>query len=627
MIIKARARAGGSQLAAYLLNRDGNERAEILEMRGLDCFGGDLRNALIGLEIESKEHAHTNPLYHVSFRLEEGAELTPEQWRECADRLEKNLKMEGNPRALVMHEENGEKHLHVVWSRMNDETGNYNYLHNDHYKCRDTGRELEREFGTRQLPHTRTQDHPDRADYEQAKRQGRDIGEIKAEIREAWERSDNGASFENALADAGYILAKGDKRDFVAVDRTGQEYTIGKRITGETAAQIRTKTADLDRDLLPSVDQAKDYQEQREQARAEREREEKQRAEYRARLNAAIEKAEREEKARRATEQQQQQPAQAEKEHGHDTPEPPKQAQENTPQPQQEKTPRPYSPPTIVDGQGRPLTAAYTFGPTTEREKWQVLTEQAHAKRDAAAQIRAAEALRSDDREDRQEVARYIEEAARAATRRDPSPDTKTRADEITQAAKDGQKWQECRHAPALQAKENAKPPNIAPEKPKEAAPNIGRAAGRAAGAIGDSVLRLADGLLGGLAGPVTHEQIRQQAAGTQQRTAEQVRDAAQQFQKPLTPQEREAKAREFDRAAAEATRARDTYRQAQINAAPPDFRRALQAEYRANHEAKEAAKQAALLRETEQQRQEREAKEREEREAERRRRERQRER
>ena len=82
---------------------------------------------------------------------------------------------------------------------------------------------------------------------------------------------------------------------------------------------------------------------------------------------------------------------------------------------------------------------------------------------------------------------------------------------------------------------------------------------------------------------------------------------AAAQIRQPLTPQEREAKAKEFDRAAKEATRASDAYKKAQINAKPPEFRAALRAEYRAEVAAKEAARAAALLRETDQQREERE--------------------
>lgn len=74
-----------------------------------------------------------------------------------------------------------------------------------------------------------------------------------------------------------------------------------------------------------------------------------------------------------------------------------------------------------------------------------------------------------------------------------------------------------------------------------------------------------------------------------------------------ITPQEREAKAHEFDRAAKEATRARDAYKETADNSKGEEFRAAMRRMWVESFKAKQAAKQAALLRETEQQRQERE--------------------
>lgn len=766
MIIKARARAGGSQLAAYLLNRDGDERAAILETRGLDSFSGNLRNALIGMEIDAKASGCEKPLYHASFRLEEGAKLTPDQWREAADRLEKKLGMEGHERALIMHEGPDGKHLHVVWNRIDQETLEPTRLEFDAYKRLDVARELERDFHTRELSNEHTQDRPTRADHEQAKRAGRDVHDIKAEIREAWERSDNGTAFENALADAGYILAQGDKRDFVAVDPTGQEYTIGKRITGAAAAQVRAKCADLDRDLLPTAAQAREYQQERAQ---EREREAQARAACEREAAQASPRAPDQEAEKAETfaptrdssppvpEQPEQQPPRvltpeeraeraaftaarkaairdcwAQSEDGIEfavllsendlalaynekdgkawleivqsdrvsyklTPkllnapsvdaireklgdldprlfDSADQARQALRAARAEdfaaaraierrdaadaaalekgqfwlletraeireawekaesgqafaadlkarglelaRADRPNSPYTVVNDRGHALNVAFTVGltGTATREALRDL-DPATLRRADKAQVEARAAVLT------QERAAAAERAATLAQEREAKA-------EITQARAEGMAWQraadERRTADSPSpAKEAAKVKPSQPDREKAPAPSVGRAAA----AVGNGLLNLADGLLGGLAGPVTHEQIRQQAAGTQQRTAEHVRDAAAQLKTPLTPQEREAKAREFDRAAAEATRARQAYKDAQANAKGEERRAAMRAEFRAEHAAKVAERQAALMRETEQQRQTREAQEREEREAERRRRERQRER
>mgnify|MGYP003608805650 CR=1 FL=1 len=522
MIIKAISRSGGTGLAAYLMNehKADRDKAELLELRGFAT--PDLRTALLSAELEAENTRCQKPLYHVSFRPDQGEHLTPEQWRECIDKLEHRLGLDDQARAIVMHEHKGEQHIHVVWSRIDREQHKARELIFDHDRCTETAREIEREYGLRELApsHHRTQQPLTRADYEEASRQGRDVAEVrdaKDRISEAWARSDNGASLDNALRDAGLVLAKKDDnaRAFVVVDEAGKVHGLGRTV-GEKAKAVQAKLADLDRDLLPSVDQAKEYQKTRAQEREAQERA-------------------------------------------------PAEAQEpRREQPEQEKKPEPAA---------------------------------AHA----------------------------LEQSAPVEQRR-PEAEAKAHAQEITQARAEGMAWQKAadmRHATEGPERE-AQKAKAAPDRgEKTPAPNLGRAAEK----VADGLLNLADGLLGGLAGPVTYEQIRQQAAGTQQRTAEQARDAAEQFQKPLTPAEREAKAREYDRAAAEATRAREAYREAQTNSQGEARRAAMRAEYRANFEAKEAAKHAARLRETEQQRQEREAQERQEREAERRRRERQRER
>lgn len=55
----------------------------------------------------------------------------------------------------------------------------------------------------------------------------------------------------------GLILARGDRRDFVAIDRAGGMHALGKRILGASAAEIRARLSDLTRDQLPTVEEAR----------------------------------------------------------------------------------------------------------------------------------------------------------------------------------------------------------------------------------------------------------------------------------------------------------------------------------------------------------------------------------
>jgi hypothetical protein len=92
-----------------------------------------------------------------------------------------------------------------------------------------------------------------RREFEQSRRLDTDLTVIRETIRDCWDRSDNGRAFEAALEEKALILARGDRRDFVIIDREGGIHALSKRITGATAAQTRTRMADVDRDQLLSV--------------------------------------------------------------------------------------------------------------------------------------------------------------------------------------------------------------------------------------------------------------------------------------------------------------------------------------------------------------------------------------
>ncbi len=67
-----------------------------------------------------------------------------------------------------------------------------------------------------------------RAQWEQAKRQDDDPRIIKAALKECWAVSDNKKSFQHALEQRGYYLAKGDRRGYVAIDWRGQVFSLSK---------------------------------------------------------------------------------------------------------------------------------------------------------------------------------------------------------------------------------------------------------------------------------------------------------------------------------------------------------------------------------------------------------------
>jgi len=261
MIIKATVRSGGGALADYLLNEKKNDRAELLEMRGWSM--PTLKGAFgMTEEIAHKKTQCEKPFYHVAFRAAPGEVLTPEQWQTCADKLEKKLGLDGHHRALVLHTYKGENHLHVVWDRIDEQTLKANGLKYDHLRCKETARALEKELNLEQVRNykpdrEREPDPPTMAEEQQARRKGQDLKDLRQSIRDAWQQSDSGKSFKAALEEKGFTLAQGDRRDYVALDTQGSVYSIGKRTTGAAAREVRAKLADLDRESLPTIEQAR----------------------------------------------------------------------------------------------------------------------------------------------------------------------------------------------------------------------------------------------------------------------------------------------------------------------------------------------------------------------------------
>lgn len=99
-------------------------------------------------------------------------------------------------------------------------------------------------------------------EWQQAERSGISVAERRAQIAALKEASDNGAAFKAALEEAGYMLAQGDKRDFVLVTAEGSVLSLSRELKMK-AAEVRTFMADVDRAALPTAAEAKTAQRDR----------------------------------------------------------------------------------------------------------------------------------------------------------------------------------------------------------------------------------------------------------------------------------------------------------------------------------------------------------------------------
>jgi hypothetical protein len=190
---------------------------------------------------------------------------------EAVDALEEKLGLVGHSRVIVMHEKYGREHFHVVWSRIDlDRMVSVSDSHN-YRKHEEVARDLERRFGHERVQgahHERDGvDRPDRtpsrAELRQEERTGIKGKDVKADVTAAFRECDNAEAFRAALDDKGFVLAKGDRRDFVVIDRAGGIHSLARRIDGMKAAELRAFMASLDRDSLPDIKEAREIVEAR----------------------------------------------------------------------------------------------------------------------------------------------------------------------------------------------------------------------------------------------------------------------------------------------------------------------------------------------------------------------------
>jgi len=257
MIISGGSRRGAKWFAGHVMRTDAGQQVRLAEARGL--AGYNIPGWFRQMEAVSFGTRCDNYFYHANINPREDERLTEPQWQEAIDTLEQNLGLEGHARFVVEHEKEGRVHRHVFWSRIDPDTMTAvsdSKTYGIHMRTAD---ELEKAFGHEPTPRGRGPEgrNPDNWEVFRAQKSRLDPYDIKAELTELWQQADTGKAFAAALEEHGYILAKGDRRDFVVVDQAGDDHSLARRISGARAADIRARLKDIDRDALPSVEEAR----------------------------------------------------------------------------------------------------------------------------------------------------------------------------------------------------------------------------------------------------------------------------------------------------------------------------------------------------------------------------------
>lgn len=231
MIIKGSQRRGGRALAAHLLNLRDNDHVEVHGIEGFTA--ADVKGAFVEIEAMSRATRCKQPFFSVSISPPKGETVVEADYENAIAQVATTLGLSDQPRVILFHEKKARRHCHVVFSRIDPVEVKAINLPFFKRRLTEVSRELYLSHGF-QMPKglaDKSLANPlnfSLEEWQVARRAKRDPREIKAALKQCWERSDSAAAFAAAMRDRGFWLARGDRRGFVALDYKGTVYSLSR---------------------------------------------------------------------------------------------------------------------------------------------------------------------------------------------------------------------------------------------------------------------------------------------------------------------------------------------------------------------------------------------------------------
>nr|WP_306266979.1 Ti-type conjugative transfer relaxase TraA [Pararhizobium sp. IMCC3301] len=255
MILKGSERGNARQLADHLLNVMDNDHVDVHRLQGF--IANDVHGAFEEIHAISKATNCKKFLFSLSLSPPSNEMVRVEDFEAVIDQAMERLGLADQPHVIIFHEKNGRRHAHLVVSRI--DTKKLRAITLSFYKERlnALGREIYLSHGW-DMPDGFT----DRIindplnfgleEWQTSKRAKRDPKALKSIMRDCWARSDDQVSFEAALKEQGFWLARGDKRSFVAIDHKGTIYSLSRWL-GVKPQELKTRLGTPG--ALPSIEE------------------------------------------------------------------------------------------------------------------------------------------------------------------------------------------------------------------------------------------------------------------------------------------------------------------------------------------------------------------------------------
>ena len=250
MIIKGTEHNSARNLSRYLLTQKANEICRLWELR--DSASDALSKSLSDWELIGRcKTKGSKVLYHAHIRLCDGEQMNEGQWHATIEALEQKLGFTNCPRAIVGHE-HAQKglHVHIVWSRYDQERGGLVKLGNDHQHHHSVARQFEKQYGLRPAvapanDNKRRQRRLSDREVRAIKERGTDREQLTKLLQAAWAATDSGEEMRAMLKALKIEMVPGDRRDWV-VEYKGLKLNPVRLLPDVKTASFRKRMQDVD---------------------------------------------------------------------------------------------------------------------------------------------------------------------------------------------------------------------------------------------------------------------------------------------------------------------------------------------------------------------------------------------
>lgn len=170
----------------------------------------------------------------------------------------KRLGLNEHEAVFVAHQETEHPHVHIICNLVSPKDGRTAAPAYDRLTLSTWAQEHETATGKiyceKRVENNEKRREKVKPDRQLALVKGKEEKHLSAEqIQDIYTRSDSGRAFQSALEEAGFTLAKGDRRGFVLVDSQGKIHSLSRQLQGQRASDLKARLSDIDERSLPEA--------------------------------------------------------------------------------------------------------------------------------------------------------------------------------------------------------------------------------------------------------------------------------------------------------------------------------------------------------------------------------------